>query len=72
MTTKNLRNLTLAVGSTALLAGCNGLSKMIKKENQITYDAKPNALEMHGDSVLFTASAKYPAKVFYVNKCSSY
>ncbi len=64
MTTKNLRNLTLAVGSTALLAGCNGLSKMIKKENQITYDAKPNPLEMHGDSVLFTASAKYPAKVF--------
>lgn len=64
MTTRNLRNLTLAVGSTALLVGCNGLGKMIKKENQITYDAKPNPLEMIGDSVMFTASAKYPAKVF--------
>lgn len=64
MTNRNLRNLTLAVGSTALLAGCNGLGKMIKKQNQITYDAKPNPLEMQGDSVMFTASAKYAAKVF--------
>lgn len=64
MNTKNLRNLTLAVGATALLVGCNGLGKMIKKQKTITYDVKPNPLEMHGDSVVFTVSGKYPAKVF--------
>lgn len=37
---------------------------MIKKQKTITYDVKPNPLEMHGDSVVFTVSGKYPAKVF--------
>lgn len=64
MNTRTLRNLTLAVGATALLVGCNGLGKMIKKQKTITYDVKPNPLEMHGDSVVFTVSGKYPAKVF--------
>ncbi len=64
MTTKNLRNLSLAVGTTALLVGCNGLGKMVKKQNTITYDVKPNPLEMHGDSVVFSVSGKYPAKMF--------
>lgn len=64
MNTKTLRNLTLAVGASALLVGCNGLGKMIKKQKTITYDVKPNPLEMHGDSVVFTVSGKYPAKVF--------
>ncbi len=64
MNTKTLRNLTLAVGATALLVGCNGLGKMVKKQKTITYDVKPNPLEMHGDSVVFTVSGKYPAKVF--------
>ncbi|MES2131454.1 MAG: hypothetical protein V4506_03835 [Bacteroidota bacterium] len=64
MNTKTLRNLTLAVSATALLVGCNGLGKMVKKQKTITYDVKPNPLEMHGDSVVFTVSGKYPAKVF--------
>jgi Flp pilus assembly protein TadD len=61
---KTLRNLSLAVGTTALLVGCNGLGKMVKKQATITYDIKPNPLEMHGDSVGFTVTGKYPAKVF--------
>ena len=64
MNTKNLRNLSLAFGATVLLVGCNGLGKMIKKQNTITYDVKPNPLEMHGDSVVFSVSGKYPAKLF--------
>ncbi len=64
MTTNTLKNLTLAVGASAILVGCNGLGKMIKKEKTITYDVKPNPLEMHGDSIRFTISGKYPAKVF--------
>ncbi len=30
MNTKTLRNLSLAVGTTALLVGCNGLGKWLK------------------------------------------
>ena len=64
MNTKNLRNLSLAVGATALLVGCNGLGKMVKKQSTFTYDVKPNPLEMHGDSIVFSVSGKYPAKLF--------
>ena len=64
MNTKTLRNLSLAVGTTAFLVGCNGLGKMVKKQATFTYDAKPNPLEMHGDSVSFSVTGKYPAKLF--------
>ncbi len=64
MNTKNLRNLSLAVGATALLVGCNGLGKMVKKQSTFSYDVKPNPLEMHGDSIVFSVSGKYPAKLF--------
>jgi Flp pilus assembly protein TadD len=64
MNTKNLRNLSLALGATALLVGCNGLGKMVKKQSTFTYDVKPNPLEMHGDSIVFSVSGKYPAKLF--------
>lgn len=64
MNTKTLRNLSLAVGTTALLVGCDGLGKMVKKQSTFSYDVKPNPLEMHGDSVGFTVTGKYPAKVF--------
>ena len=64
MNTKTLRNLSLAVGTTALLVGCNGLGKMVKKQSTFSYDVKPNPLDMHGDSVGFTVTGKYPAKIF--------
>jgi hypothetical protein len=64
MKTKTLVNLSLAVGATALLVGCNGLGKMVKKQATVTYDVKANPLEMHGDSIFFTVSGKYPAKYF--------
>ncbi|MBI3520979.1 MAG: hypothetical protein HY062_16690 [Bacteroidetes bacterium] len=64
MNTKTLRNLSLAVGTTALLVGCNGLGKMVKKQSTFSYDVKPNPLEMHGDSVGFSVTGKYPAKIF--------
>ncbi|MCD6019780.1 MAG: hypothetical protein K0S53_2901 [Bacteroidetes bacterium] len=64
MNSKTLRNLSLAVGTTALLVGCNGLGKMVKKQSTFSYDMKPNPIEMHGDSVGFTVTGKYPAKIF--------
>jgi len=64
MNTTTLRNLSLALGTTALLVGCNGLGKMVKKQGTFSYDLKPNPLEMHADSVGFTVTGKYPAKIF--------
>lgn len=64
MNTKTLKTLTLAVGAAAVLTGCDGLGKMIKKQNLITYDVKPNPVEMHGDSITYTVTGKYPAKLF--------
>lgn len=64
MNTKTLRNLSLAIGTTALLVGCDGLGKMVKKQSTFSYDLKPNPLEMHGDSVGFSVTGKYPAKIF--------
>lgn len=64
MQTSTLKVLSLAVGATVVLAGCNGLGKMIKKQNTISYEVKPNPLEMHADSVGVSITGKYPAKLF--------
>lgn len=64
MNSKTLLNLSLAIGTTAFLVGCTGLGKMVKKQATISYEVKPNPLEMHNDSVSFTVSGKYPAKLF--------
>jgi hypothetical protein len=62
MNSKSLRNLSLAVGATALLVGCNGLGKMVKKQSTFSYEVKPNPLEMHGDSVGFSVTGKVSCK----------
>ncbi|MGZ3863695.1 MAG: tetratricopeptide repeat protein [Bacteroidia bacterium] len=64
MRNNSFRLLTVVAGSALLLSGCNGLGKMIKKQNLITHDVTPKPLEMHADSVAFTVSGKYPAKLF--------
>jgi Tfp pilus assembly protein PilF/predicted small secreted protein len=64
MKTKTIVNLSLVVVTAAVLASCNGLGKMVKKQATVTYDVKTNPLEMHGDSVFFTVTGKYPAKYF--------
>src|ERR1700752_1165839 len=64
MQSNTIKLLTVAAASALLLSGCDGLGKMIKKQNLITHDVTPKPLEMHGDSVAFTVSGKYPAKLF--------
>src|ERR1700752_1510833 len=64
MQSNTIKLLTVVAGSALLLSGCNGLGKMIKKQNLITHDVTPKPLEMHGDTVAFTISGKYPAKLF--------
>ncbi len=51
-------------GTTLILSGCDGLKKMIKKQNLITHEVTPKPLEMRGDTVVFTVTGKYPAKLF--------
>ena len=46
------------------VAGCNGLSKMIKDASKISYSVTPNPLQDNGDSVTVNISAKYPAEYF--------
>lgn len=59
-----IKLLTVVAGSAVLLTACDGLGKMIKKQNLITHEVTPKPLEMHGDTVAFTVSGKYPAKLF--------
>jgi len=46
------------------VAGCNGLSKMIKNASQVSYSVTPNPLQDNGDSVTVNVSVKYPAQYF--------
>ncbi|MFN5181930.1 MAG: tetratricopeptide repeat protein [Bacteroidota bacterium] len=60
----HLKLIVLAAGTTIFLTSCDGLGKMIKKQNLISYEIKPNPLEMHADSVNVTITGKYPPKLF--------
>lgn len=44
---------------------CNPLNKMKKNAPTITYDVSPDPLEMHGDTVIITATGKFPPKYFH-------
>ncbi len=50
--------------ASALLTGCNALKSMQKKSNTVTYEAKPNPLEVRGDSVEMVITGKIPVKYF--------
>lgn len=50
--------------ASALLTGCNALKSMKKKSNTVSYDAKPNPLEVRGDSVEIVITGKIPVKYF--------
>lgn len=50
------------VATLVAFSGCTGLKKMKKKQSVISYTLTPQMLEMHGDSVAFSISGKFPAK----------
>jgi tetratricopeptide (TPR) repeat protein len=64
MNSKFLRTLGAGLSVAVVLTGCNGLGKMIKKQKDISYNATPNPIEMHGDSVQFSVSGKFNPKLF--------
>ena len=64
MQNNTIKLLSVVAGSAILLTACDGLGKMVKNQAQITHDVTPKPLEEKADSVAFTISGKYPAKVF--------
>jgi Flp pilus assembly protein TadD len=64
MKTKNLHTLGIVFVAAVGLVSCNGLGKMVKKADTVTYTVTPQPLEMHGDTVAVTISGKYPPKYF--------
>ncbi|MES2591272.1 MAG: hypothetical protein V4608_05260 [Bacteroidota bacterium] len=59
-----LQTLGLAVIAAAGLTSCNGLAKLVKNADKITYTVTPNPMEMHGDSMTVSINGTYPAKLF--------
>jgi len=59
-----VQQIAMLLSAGVIIAGCNGLGKMVKKANQIKYEVTPNPLELHGDSVAVNIDVKYPAKFF--------
>ena len=64
MQNNTIKLLSVVAGSAILLSACDGLGKMVKKQNLITHEVTPKPLEEKADSVAFTISGKYPAKLF--------
>ncbi|HEX7414182.1 MAG TPA: tetratricopeptide repeat protein [Bacteroidia bacterium] len=65
MQNNTIKLLSLVAGSAILLTACDGLGKMVKKQDLITHEVTPKPLEEKADSVAFTITGKYPAKLFY-------
>lgn len=64
MKTQSLQLLGLAFAATVGFTACNGLGKLVKNADKITYKVTPDPMEMHGDSMLVTISGTYPEKIF--------
>jgi tetratricopeptide (TPR) repeat protein len=64
MQNNTIKLLSVVAGSAILLTACDGLGKMVKKQDLITHEVTPKPLEEKADSVAFTISGKYPAKIF--------
>jgi Flp pilus assembly protein TadD len=59
-----IKPLFFALAGGVVLAGCDGLGKMAKNANTITYEVTPKPLEEHGDSISITLTGKFPGKYF--------
>ncbi len=64
MKNSSLHLLGLAVFAAIGFSACDGLGKMVKKANTVTYTVTPNPIQMNGDTVSVTIAGKYPEKYF--------
>ncbi|MCX7861569.1 MAG: hypothetical protein N2449_01075 [Bacteroidales bacterium] len=64
MKKNSLMYAVLFLAAAIAFSGCTGLKKMKKKQSVIKYTLTPQILEMHGDSVAFSISGKFPEKYY--------
>src|ERR1017187_9349486 len=64
MKNNGLHLLGIAVFAAIAFTACDGLGKMVKKANTVTYTVTPNPIQMNGDTVSVTVAGKYPEKYF--------
>jgi len=68
MKMKKLHVFQLMLSSALLImSSCGGTGKMVKEAGTIGYEVSPSPLEMKGDSVEVSITAKYPPKFFNKN-----
>jgi Tfp pilus assembly protein PilF/outer membrane protein OmpA-like peptidoglycan-associated protein len=61
---KTLKILIAAVVVATMFTGC-GLSKMVKKYDEVKYDVTPEVLQTHGRKVAVTVKGSFPEKYFH-------
>lgn len=64
MNSNFLRVIGAGLSVMVVFTSCDGLKKMLKKQKDIKYTVTPNPIEMHGDSVVLSASGKFSEKLF--------
>jgi tetratricopeptide (TPR) repeat protein len=64
MKNKSIKLLSALFLVSVLFAGCNSLSKMVKKYGEVKYEVTPNPLEVHGDKVAVSIKGTIPAGYF--------
>lgn len=65
MKKNTIKSLTvIAIASMGIMA-CNPLNKMKRNTDVVNFNADPNPLEMHGDSVEVTVKGTYPTQYFH-------
>jgi len=61
---RKLVTISLIVASLVYMSGCASLKKMIKNSDDISYQAVPEVLEMHGGKVEVKITGQFPEKYF--------
>lgn len=64
MKNRSLQTLGLALITVVGFTSCDGLAKLVKNADKITYKVTPDPMEMHGDSMTVSITGTYPAKIF--------
>ncbi len=64
MKNRSLQTFGLAFIAVVGFTACDGLGKLVKNADKITYKVTPNPMEMIGDSMSVSISGTYPAKIF--------
>ena len=64
MRKQSFKTIGIAVVTAATLTACDGLGKLVKSADKITYKVLPEVLEVKGDSITFSIKGTYPEKMF--------